>query len=411
MKFAEWGRIKFGIMKIKLFILMMAAVLTGAGMATAGTNEVSALLQKGLFEEEANRNLDAAIQAYQTVITQTDKDHQFAATAIFRLGECYRKQGKTNEANMQYQRILREFPDQAELVKLSREYAGSSAAAASPTNQIVSPWLQAQLAVANTYKRQIDELEGMSREKRRVFAQQHFPNPVLDSLMQKMAETEQSLAVFKASMGEHHPDVERTAAALKTIYQQIDAQVDGIISGLVEKRDEAAATVAASEKLVKEAGQTSRVGSSAEELAVATAALEADEIKRLQAMIKDSPDLINALDNGGTTPLIRAAKAGRLTVATFLLENKANIEKRDYNLHTPLINAVVAGRKDMVELLLNKGADINAVSLNAAPSFHRSMITTAPCIMRLSPDRKRSQRFCWRMARRWMPGTYQGAHR
>ncbi len=83
-----------------------------------------ALLQRGLFEEEANRNLDAAISAYQSVITQTDKDHQFAATAIFRLGECYRKQGKTNEAAAQYQRILREFPDQADLAKLSRQQLG-----------------------------------------------------------------------------------------------------------------------------------------------------------------------------------------------------------------------------------------------------------------------------------------------
>ena len=89
-------------MKIKRFILpvmaMVRAVTVGVGTVSAGTNEVSGLLQRGLFEEEANHNLDAAIQAYQSVITQTDKDHQFAATAIFRLGECYRKQGKTNEA-------------------------------------------------------------------------------------------------------------------------------------------------------------------------------------------------------------------------------------------------------------------------------------------------------------------------
>src|SRR5579863_4900424 len=114
-------------MKTKQLILsVIAAMAAGVGNGSGATNEVSGLLQKGLFEEEANLNLDAAIQAYQGVVTQTDKNHQFAATAIFRLGECYRKLGKTNEANAQYQRILREFPDQTELAKLSREYAGSS---------------------------------------------------------------------------------------------------------------------------------------------------------------------------------------------------------------------------------------------------------------------------------------------
>src|SRR5580698_441692 len=109
-------------MKAKLIILgVIAAMAAGVGTVSGATNEVSGLLQKGLFEEEANHNLDAAIRAYQGVVSQTDKDQQFAATAIFRLGECYRKEGKTNEANAEYQRILREYPGQTELAALSRQ--------------------------------------------------------------------------------------------------------------------------------------------------------------------------------------------------------------------------------------------------------------------------------------------------
>src|ERR1700733_2603728 len=95
----------------RLILTLTAAALmaVGGGNGSGATNEVSGLLQKGLFEEEANHNLDAAILAYRGVVAQTDKDRQFAATAIFRLGECYRKQGKTNEANAEYQRVLREF--------------------------------------------------------------------------------------------------------------------------------------------------------------------------------------------------------------------------------------------------------------------------------------------------------------
>src|SRR6266513_1019654 len=103
---------------------IMSALLATATMASAATNDLSAALQRGLFEEEANHNLDAAIQAYQSVINQYEKDRKLVATALFRLGESYRKQGKTNEATAQYERVLREFSDQSALADLSRKNVG-----------------------------------------------------------------------------------------------------------------------------------------------------------------------------------------------------------------------------------------------------------------------------------------------
>ena len=174
-------------MKAKRLILaVIAALAVGVGNGSGATNEVSGLLQKGLFEEEANHNLDAAVQAYQGVVAQTDKDHKFAATAIFRLGECYRKLGKTNEANAQYQRVVREFPDQTELSTLSRQQLGSAA------GQLESPRAGAE---------EITAIKMLSPEKRRVAVQQMFPNPVLNALMQKMTETEQQLTAFKHDLG------------------------------------------------------------------------------------------------------------------------------------------------------------------------------------------------------------------
>ncbi len=110
-----------------LMILTGLGTMVGVGNARAATNEVSGLLQQGLFEEEANHNLEAAITAYQSVITRAQQDRQFEATAVFRLGECYRKLGRTNEANAQYQRILSEFADQTDLATLSRSYLGNAA--------------------------------------------------------------------------------------------------------------------------------------------------------------------------------------------------------------------------------------------------------------------------------------------
>src|ERR1035437_2211022 len=117
-------------MKTKLCVLIF---LLAAALAPAQTNNLTALLQQGLFEEQANRNLDAAIEDYAALAKQFDKDRQLAATAVFRLGECYRAQGKTNEAAAQYQRILREFPDQTTLVTLSQQdLTGMGMAAEAP---------------------------------------------------------------------------------------------------------------------------------------------------------------------------------------------------------------------------------------------------------------------------------------
>src|SRR6266404_8925537 len=109
------------IMKTNGMIFIASVLMSSAICAPAVTNDLSAALQRGLFEEEANHNLDAAIQAYQSVINQYDKDRKLAATAIFRLAESYRKQGKTNEAAVQYGRIVREFTEEADLFIPSRD--------------------------------------------------------------------------------------------------------------------------------------------------------------------------------------------------------------------------------------------------------------------------------------------------
>ncbi|MBA4149287.1 MAG: tetratricopeptide repeat protein [Verrucomicrobia bacterium] len=112
--------------RLPIWVIVFAIICSTALLSQAATNELTTLLQKGLFEEEANHNLEAATQAYQTVITQFDKDRKLAATAVFRLGEVFRKQGKTNEAKAQYERVLREFPDQEKLAALSRKLVSTS---------------------------------------------------------------------------------------------------------------------------------------------------------------------------------------------------------------------------------------------------------------------------------------------
>src|SRR2546423_11089465 len=103
--------------EMKRKICFVLSLAWASGFAFAAATDLKSELQKGLFEEEGNHALNAAIAAYQEVASKFDQNRQLAATAIFRLGECFRKQGSTNEASRYYERILSEFPDQTNLVK------------------------------------------------------------------------------------------------------------------------------------------------------------------------------------------------------------------------------------------------------------------------------------------------------
>jgi ankyrin repeat protein len=192
-------------------------------------------LQKGLVEEEANQNLDAAIKAYQDVLARAEEQRRVAATALFRLAECYRKQGKTNEATVEYRRLLRDYAEQSTLVNLSRQNLTGLGAA--PT-------------VASTTTAQPGE-------------------------------------------------------PLTTDEEQ-------------------------------------------------------QEIQRIRALTKNSPDLINTHNRtyGGVrgTLLHEAAYKGHLLVAEYLLASGSDLHARDALQATPLYQAARNGHKRMVELLLAKGA-------------------------------------------------------
>lgn len=99
---------------LALAILMLSANLAGA------QDKMAEQLRQGIVEEEANQNLDKAIQTYQSILTKFDQNRPTAATAVFHLAECYRKQGRKDEAIAAYKRVVQEFPDQNKLAAASR---------------------------------------------------------------------------------------------------------------------------------------------------------------------------------------------------------------------------------------------------------------------------------------------------
>jgi hypothetical protein len=96
----------------------MATLLLAAGLC--GAQDRMAAIRKGIIEEDTNHNLNAAIQDYQSVVAQYDGDRQATATALFRIAECYRKLGKSEEAIAAYGRVVKDFADQTKLAEQSR---------------------------------------------------------------------------------------------------------------------------------------------------------------------------------------------------------------------------------------------------------------------------------------------------
>jgi len=424
---------------VQILVLAFCA-LAGLPPAFAATNDLTSALQRGLFEEEANRNLEAAAEAYQAVSKQFDKDRALAATAIFRLGEIYRKQNKTNQAASQYERIVREFPDQDTLVTLSRQnllgLQGSQKAIPSQSAASVlngSAKLESMRTELALLKAQLDEARketnvvrvmhlfsippehlgtfggfGIQEQLQQLIAYQELRvrslesaiaqlesqnennisrstadaelfaklktlsvrelrdvlpgisnDKVLPELIQQLNSAETKLRELGRDISEAHPDYQKNVAVQKLLNEKIDARVNGIMKGM-ELRVSAGSSASA---------QTG--GESGSEIAVTDD--EEKEIRRIQEMIRNSPDLINAprLEDG--TPLFQAAMKGQLQVARFLLEHGAKVnanagsQTKMWDRWTPLIAAANGGHRAMVELLLNRGADVDAKGPDNAP--------------------------------------------
>jgi hypothetical protein len=110
-----------------------ALVLFFLSIATAecrAQDRLAEMLRQGIIAEETRQDLNAAIQAYQSVLARYGEDRATAAAALFRLAEAYRKQGKADLAAAAYKRLGQEFADQRELVKLSRSRLGNNVAPA-----------------------------------------------------------------------------------------------------------------------------------------------------------------------------------------------------------------------------------------------------------------------------------------
>lgn len=354
-----------------LSTLVTALVLSSVLARAAELSAMEDLLQKALFEEEGRRNLPAAIAGYEEVVKRVDEQRRLAATAVFRLGECYRKLGRTNDAVAQYQRIVRDFGGEAVLDRLSRQNL-TALGGRIPTPFAVPALSALPAATAAAVAR--PNATGVSEEVARLTER-------IAALEQRTPFEPGALAEFQAAF----PDDELAAAAKK--FEDAKSR----FSSIGNKTDENESEYNSLESDLSRARQhlRSRWDAALEEQRVRLQALgaaptavagladpvsgaEAAEIARLRALIANSPDLLDApTGDPRMAPLHRAASNGQVSVVAFLLAQGADINNgKSQGGWAPIHHAAAKGHKAVVELLVAKGANLEARSGDQSTALH-----------------------------------------
>ncbi len=88
-------------------------------------------------------------------------------------------------------------------------------------------------------------------------------------------------------------------------------------------------------------------------------------LKKVQALLQNNPQLVFNKDRGGDTPLILAAFGGYTDVAELLLADKADVNAKNNNGDSSLLLAVSGHYRAVVELLLANKANVDDANRNA----------------------------------------------
>jgi ankyrin repeat protein len=368
-------------MKLKL-IVTLSVLLGAAGLAVGATNDTATLLQRGLFEEEANHQLDAAIGDYKGAIEQFDHERQLAATAIFRLGECYRKLGRTNEANTQYERIVREFPDQPQLAQLSRAYLPSGGGTATPSaaetglppdeekflreiqeSVQTSPDLVNQELLDAVQKGYVSAAEFLLAHGADVNTpwSVNQATPIIEAAKRGNEAMVQLLLSHGAAINSQDrnrntalsmaADLSYLAVCRTLIDHGADVNLNEPIVLAARKGNEGIVQLLLSHgadvKIPGYKGQTPLFQ-----------AVENGSIPVCQTLVTHGAD-VNAKDADGLTPLHVAVEHDHPLAAEFLITNKAQIDAKANSGETPLLFAIARKNATTAKLLLDRHADAN----------------------------------------------------
>ncbi|ARJ22484.1 ankyrin repeat domain-containing protein [Bacillus mycoides] len=100
------------------------------------------------------------------------------------------------------------------------------------------------------------------------------------------------------------------------------------------------------------------------------------EKEKVVEIINTDPSVVNEFSEDGWTPLHLAAYFGQKELASFLLEQGADIHIRakNENENTPLQAAIANKQSELVAFLIEKGSDVNAVQSGGWTGLHEATL-------------------------------------
>ncbi len=99
-------------------------------------------------------------------------------------------------------------------------------------------------------------------------------------------------------------------------------------------------------------------------------AAQKGDLAKVKELLEKNPELVNAKDQDGDTPLMYAATGGSISMVQLLIAEGADIEAKNSAGQTSLLYAVYYGKKEVAEFLLVKGAQINYQDRNGRTPLH-----------------------------------------
>jgi hypothetical protein len=120
-----------------LFPVVLTLLLTARSQALA--QSASDLLQQGIYTQETLGDIDGAIKIFQQIVAEAKTNRLYAAQAQYRLGLCYLSKGMNTEAQEAFKTLIKEFPDQKELVAKATEHVSGE------LDLLPVPWVEGEV--------------------------------------------------------------------------------------------------------------------------------------------------------------------------------------------------------------------------------------------------------------------------
>ena len=126
--------------RLKNITIIILLVVGAFGTVTFAKSS-STLLQEGLYAEQVDGDLDAAIKIYEQIIKDGSAQRSHIAQALYRQGMCYLKKQNERQAKIVFGKVVADFSDQTKVVNkvkpLLEELGNADPAALMPPETLI----------------------------------------------------------------------------------------------------------------------------------------------------------------------------------------------------------------------------------------------------------------------------------